>query len=93
MEQTHLNHALPVKKQHLWQVGDLARNVQQVNQTVAILLEPNRFVWVTRDGACCHIPPDEMEFVHNTELRYQYSGENEVLIDFELEFFTRYFNR
>ncbi|RCR67013.1 hypothetical protein [Larkinella punicea] len=92
MEQTNSNHVLPVKKQHFWQVGDLARSVLQANPTVAILLEPNRFVWVTMDGACCHIPPDEMEFDHNTLLRYQYAGEQEVLIDYELEFFTPYFH-
>lgn len=91
MEQTH--HVWPVKKPHRWQVGDLARRIQQANPTVALLLEPTRFVWVTLDGACCHIPPDEMEFVHNTALRYQYAGEKEVLIDFELEFFTPYFTR
>lgn len=76
-----------------WQVGDLAKIIQNGQATRALLLNKEAAIWVTEGGDCIQYKLESAEFMGPTGLRYRYMSWEEVLIDFELDFFAPYFSQ
>lgn len=83
-----------------WQVGDLIKYDNGTVTGLVVGFPGHKIVWVTNSGyhvECGHVAwealkPTGLTFLGNSALSYNYTGAEQLCIDFDLGYFRSYFD-
>ncbi|WP_040007227.1 hypothetical protein [Fibrisoma limi] len=79
--------APPKPVAHRWQKGDLGI----VNNTLVLLLEEERSVWISQRGDCGYYPTSGIKFIQRIPLPYRFVDWKQTIADYLGGKFTSYF--